>query len=110
MNESEPKGLAPGRPRSARGTAASETAEMSAASDDVMASVVGLSELLTCTRLTEKGHVDAALKWCDEQGFEGIDEILRTQMQADFIAAMGLKPGKQKLLQVELQKLADALK
>jgi len=66
-------------------------------------SVEGLSTLLKDTRLEDR--MDAASAWCDEQGFDAVDEILATSMEEAFVAALSLKPGKQMVLLKALQSL-----
>ena len=79
------------------------TASASApAADDVE----GLSALLKETRLTDK--MKAATAWCNEQGFDAVDEILKTNMDEEFVTALKLKPGKCKLLLTELSRLKAA--
>ena len=79
------------------------TASASApAADDVE----GLSALLKETRLADK--MKAATAWCNEQGFDAVDEILKTNMDEEFVTALKLKPGKRKLLLTELSRLKVA--
>ena len=106
-----------GRPRSARGTGGANGGANGGASGGAvqllgspltaLSKVEGLAELLQSTRLSDK--LDAALAWCDEQGFDAVEEIVKTQMGADFTTALQLKPGKAKLMLKELEEFKAKL-
>ena len=50
-----------------------------------------------------------AVTWCNEQGYDSIDEIIETNSAAEFVDALRLKPGKHKLLLMKLQETKQGM-
>jgi len=62
----------------------------------------GLAELLENCKILDK--LDVALQWCEEQGVDSIEEVREVGAEAcdEFVAALGLKPIKKKLVMQRL--------
>ena len=57
------------------------------------------------------GEADAlrhASEWCEEQGVDGFEMIKEVGMEDDFVAALALKPGKQRQLRKRLGEMPGA--
>ena len=61
-----------------------------------------LEDLLSTRNLTVK--LEEAVGWFDRQGYESIDEMLEAKEEQQFISALQIKPGKAKLLAMDLLK------
>ena len=53
--------------------------------------------------------MEMAVAWCSAQGYEAVDEIIQTNAEAEFVGALGLKPGKHKLLLIKLQETKQGM-
>ena len=56
----------------------------------------GLRELLDGLSLSDL--LPMASTWCKEQGLDSLDELREAEMEAELVDALGLKPGKAKIL------------
>ena len=62
--------------------------------------VEGLAELLHGCNLS--GSMAAAGAWFEEQGLDTVAELKKARMEADFVAALQLKPGKERVLLADI--------
>ena len=62
--------------------------------------VEGLAELLHGCNLS--GSMAAAGAWFEEQGLDTVAELKKARMETDFVAALQLKPGKERVLLADI--------
>ena len=63
-------------------------------------SVAGLAALLADARL--EGELGRASSWCSEMGIESLDDLFDAEMEAELLAALGLKAAKAKIFSKHL--------
>lgn len=63
--------------------------------------IEGLEMLLAGCNLRAK--LEGAQAWCEAQGLDSVAELKKVGMEPDFVASLGLKPGKQKSLLIDIE-------
>jgi hypothetical protein len=88
------------------GTAASTPAPPTAASASLARGALDLAtdveQIFVSRGLNARLHL--ALEWCKTQGFESISELCEADEEAALVTALGIKPGKAKLLIKDLRR------